>query len=145
MIYLIACCKKKERGRHPARELYVSSLFRKSLCYAELNKDCERVFVLSAKYGLVGIDEEIEYYDLTLNNMRVAEIKKWGSRVVQQMKYCGILNNSYRFCFLAGMNYINPIKAQYSKIVYENPMEGMRIGKRLRFLNESIEKLKNGK
>lgn len=68
-IALISCVKQKADKPQKARNLYISSLFVKSLEYAEkINVD--KIYVLSAKYGLVPIDKVIEPYEKTLNNMK---------------------------------------------------------------------------
>ena len=66
-IVLISCVKKKASQPRPARELYISDLFRKSLKYAQsLSPDA--IYILSAKYGLLSLDTVIEPYDVTLKS-----------------------------------------------------------------------------
>ncbi|WP_353763501.1 DUF6884 domain-containing protein, partial [Oceanithermus sp.] len=57
-IVLISCASKKMPHKAKAEELYTSQLFRKSLEYAR-QLSPEKVFVLSAKYGLITLDDNI--------------------------------------------------------------------------------------
>ena len=64
-IVLISCVSKKLSHKSKAQELYISPLFRKNIQYAKsLNPD--KIFILSAKYGLIKLEEEIEPYNKTL-------------------------------------------------------------------------------
>jgi hypothetical protein len=57
-------------------------LFKFCLRYAKTLKP-EVVFVLSAKYGLVTLDQPLEPYNDTLNTKRDAEIRQWAQGVLQ--------------------------------------------------------------
>jgi len=61
---LISCSKSKGGHRDLARNMYVSSLYRKSVMVAE--GWGISFSILSAKYGLLNPDDMIEPYDLTL-------------------------------------------------------------------------------
>ncbi len=74
-IALVSCVKKKRAARCPAQDLYDSDLFRKMRCYAKQHSD--RWFILSAKYGLLSPETEIEPYEQTLNNMRIRDRREW--------------------------------------------------------------------
>jgi hypothetical protein len=75
-IVIISCVSQKLKCKSKAQDLYISPLFTKNLKYAKLLKP-DNIFILSAKYGLVGLDEEIEPYNKTLNTMGSNEIKEW--------------------------------------------------------------------
>lgn len=131
-LILISCVSQKLQRRAKARDLYISPLFRLNLRYAEkLTPD--EIYVLSAKYGLLSLEEEIEPYELTLNNMRASEVKSWASHVLAQLKSrCSI--DASRFTFLAGEKYRRYLIPYLSN--YEVPFEGLRIGKQLQKLKE---------
>jgi hypothetical protein len=61
-IGLVGCGRAKRPGRHPARALYVGTLFRKALAYSEGMYD--RTYILSALHGLVEPDRVLDWYDL---------------------------------------------------------------------------------
>lgn len=133
-VALISCVSKKLKHRAKARDLYVSTLFRFNLKYAEkLNVDA--IFVLSAKYGLVALNEEIDTYELTLNTMSSSEIKLWADNVIEQIKAVTSIDET-EFIFLAGNNYRKNLlpHIKYSSI----PLEGLRIGEQLKKLKGLI-------
>ncbi|MDY9924378.1 DUF6884 domain-containing protein [Methanobacterium sp.] len=138
-IVLIACSKAKFHQKAKAQDMYEGILFKKSLKYAKsINADF--IFILSAKYGLLRLDEEIEPYDKTLNKMPINEKKLWADSVLNQLKRVSNLDND-KFLFFAGDNYR---KFLIPHIVnYEIPMERLGIGKQLKWLTENNKMSKN--
>jgi len=130
-VVLISCVSKKLHHKSKVRDLYVSPLFKKNLRYAK-SLNAEDIFVLSAEYGLLRLDEEIEPYDKTLNKMRSAEIKEWASSVLNQLENLVDLEND-EFIFLAGNNYRKFLLPHIKH--YEIPMEGLGIGKQFQWLS----------
>lgn len=134
-IILISCVSKKRYIISKAKDLYISTLFRKNLAYAKiLNPD--QIFVLSAKYGLVDLDEIIEPYDVTLNTMPVKEIRQWANRVLTQLSENADLENDH-FIFLAGDKYRKYLLPHIKH--YEIPLQGLKIGEQLQRLTQWIE------
>lgn len=134
-IVLIACSKGKFHQKAKAQDIYEGILFKKSLKYAK-NMHSDFIFILSAKYGLLGLDEEIEPYDKTLNEMPLNEKKLWADAVLNQLKKFSSLDTD-NFVFLAGDNYRKFLIPHITN--YEIPMEGLRIGKQLRWLTENTK------
>jgi hypothetical protein len=133
-IVLISCVSKKLETKSKAKDLYVSPLFKKNLKYAtSINPD--EIFILSAKYGLVGLNKEIEPYDMTLNKMRTNEIKKWAKVVLNQLNSLTDLKTD-EFIFLAGNNYRKYLIPHITN--YKVPMESLPIGKQLQWLTNMI-------
>jgi len=131
-IILISCVSQKRSLRSKAKDLYISTLFKKNLAYARrLNPDA--IYILSAKYGLVGLDTEIEPYDLTLNTFSAGEIKNWADRVRKQLSKISDLQLDH-YIFLAGMKYRKYLLPYLNS--YEIPMEGLPIGKQLQALSK---------
>ncbi|WP_048171255.1 DUF6884 domain-containing protein [Methanosarcina siciliae] len=129
-VVLISCVSKKLPYKAKAKDLYISSLFKYNLKYAKsLNPD--KVFILSAKYGLIDLEREIEPYDKTLNNMPSEEIKKWADCVIGQLKKEANPEED-EFIFLAGEKYRKYLLPHISK--YQIPLEGMKIGEQLQYL-----------
>lgn len=76
---LIACSKRKWQGKWPASELYQGELFKAQLAYArQLGMEDDQIFVISAKYGLVRLVDELEPYNLMLGQMTPGERRVWG-------------------------------------------------------------------
>ncbi len=134
-IVLISCVSKKLNYKSKAQDLYVSSLFQKNFQYAKsLNPD--NIFILSAEYGLLGLNKEIEPYDKTLNKMSSNEIKKWANSVLNQLRKVANLDKD-EFVFLAGNNYRKFLLPHIKN--YKIPMLGLGIGKQLKWLTEKIK------
>lgn len=131
-IILISCVSQKLPYKASARHLYVSPLFKKNLAYAQ-SLDPDSIYVLSAKYGLVDLDQEIEPYDLTLNNMTAYQIKIWAAHVLIQLSKKADLGQDH-FIFLAGQKYRKYLLPKLHS--YEIPLEGLPIGKQLQFLTK---------
>jgi len=81
-IVLISCTKGKKKvlGKVRAEELYTSDLFEKSLTYAKQLTAPENIYILSDKYYLLPLDEEIEFYDVLLEDKT-----DWGKKVIEQL------------------------------------------------------------
>ena len=134
-IVLISCVSKKLHHKSKAQDLYVSPLFQKNLKYANsLNPD--KIFILSAKYGLLRLNKEIEPYDKTLNKMHSNEIKEWANYVLNQMRKSTDIEND-EFIFLAGNNYRKFLLPHLKH--YKIPMLGLSIGKQLKWLSKRIK------
>lgn len=135
-IVLISCVSKKLDRKAKAKNLYLSPLFKYALSYANtLNPD--KIFILSAKYGLVSLDEEIEPYEKTLNAMKTNERKEWAEKVLLKLKEVSNLNED-EFIFLAGNNYRKFLITNIKN--YSAPLKNLGIGKQLKFLKDKITK-----
>jgi len=129
-IILISCVSKKLPHRAKARDLYVSTLFKLNRKYAEkLSPD--KIFILSAKYGLLGMEREIEPYEQTLNNMPVNDVKLWANHVIEQLQKIGSFDHM-EITFLAGEKYRKYLLPHFPK--YKIPLQGLRIGEQLQKL-----------
>lgn len=133
-VVLIGCTKRKRDELSPARELYQESpLYRKRLAYAE-SLDPDLMLVLSAKHHVLKMDEEIEPYDVTLNEMSRDEGRDWASRVLDQLRNLTDPEHD-RFIFLAGRSYYRDLLSHLEH--HEIPTDGMPIGETLRYLDEA--------
>jgi cytoplasmic iron level regulating protein YaaA (DUF328/UPF0246 family) len=133
-VVLISCVSQKLDRKSKAKDLYISSLFKKNMAYAKTLKP-DAIYILSAKYGLLNVDDEIEPYDVTLNTMKVAERKLWAENVLSQLEKVESTEDT-KFIFLAGNNYRKYLMLQLHHT--EVPMEGLPIGKQLQFLTEKL-------
>ena len=127
-IALISCSKCR------ASELYsASTLFSLSYEYAKVNAD--RVYIISAKHGLVGEDEVIEPYDETLNEKTASERQAWSQMVLNQLKQvCDIQRTN--FIVLAGKNYYEYLIPYLSHVSL--PLGKLPLGKRIEFLQRNL-------
>ena len=144
-IVLISCVsKKKETKGVPidAKDLYVSSLFKKALKYAEMLEP-DRIYILSAEHHLLSLDDKVEKYDKTLNNMSADECKQWGQVLLDELKSKGCDLEQDEFILLAGDKYCKYILGEHGikrgrQVYKENELKG--IGHILRFLSQAISK-----
>ena len=134
-IVLLSCVSKKLDHPAPAAELYTSPLFRLSLAYArQLQPDA--IHILSAKYGLVDLDQVIAPYDVTLNTMPAAERRAWAQRVLEQLAQRYDLEHDH-FIILAGQRYRQYLVPHLAYV--EIPLQGLPIGKQLQFLKQQLQ------
>jgi len=132
-IILISCVSKKLP--HKAKDLYISPLFQLNLRYAQ-KLSPSKIFILSAKYGLVNLGDKISPYDVTLNSMPATSRRVWAQKVLEQMKESCDLNRDH-FVILAGQKYRQYLLSHLNS--YSIPMEGLPIGKQLQFLKQKVE------
>jgi len=134
-IVLISCVSKKLNVKSSAQKIYISPLFQKNLKYAKsLNPN--KIFILSAKYGLLNLNDLIEPYNKTLNKMNMFEKKEWANLVLIQLKKVTNLEKD-EFIFLAGKNYRQFLIPHIKQ--YKVPMLGLGIGKQLQWLTKRIK------
>lgn len=135
-IALVACVSKKNTRPMPARDLYISDWFCKASAYAM--RVADKWYILSAKHGLVALDTVIEPYDETLNRMPAAARRAWARRVLTDLGR--VLQPGDHVLILAGKKYrenlISPIQQMGCSV--EIPMEGLGIGKQLRWLKQRL-------
>lgn len=133
-VILISCVSKKLPHKAQAKNLYVSPLFKMNLAFAHSLRP-DKIFILSAKYGLVNLEQELEPYEQTLNKMSVHEIKKWAEKVKEQMKGKFNFEND-EVIFLAGEKYRKYLLPLFRKVSI--PLKGLSIGKQLQYLKNEI-------
>ena len=127
---LLSCASKKALQKTKARDLYQSALFKSSLKFAESLKP-DNIFILSAKYGLLELEKEIEPYNQTLNKMPDKERKIWADKVISQLSNVADLKKD-EFVFLAGDRYRSHLIPHLT--YYDIPLKGLGIGRQLKFL-----------
>jgi hypothetical protein len=133
-IALISCCAKKRDRPSMAKELYISPLFKMSYKYA--NKlDPDKIFILSAKHGLLETKDIIEPYDKTLNKMSKIEKEDWNRKVMAKLRESTDFEKD-DFIFIAGKSYRQGLIGFLKKV--QIPLEGLGIGRQLKWLKMKI-------
>lgn len=135
-IFLLSCVKKKKPFRTRAGDLYDSALFRKMLRYAQ-RRNPDEIFILSAKHGLLSLDDIVDPYEQTLKTMPAPLIRFWAARVLQQLQERADLKRD-RFTILASEKYRRHLLPHLQH--YCIPMKGLSIGRQLQFLNREINR-----
>jgi hypothetical protein len=135
-VVLVACAGTKVPRPAPAKDLYVSALFLKSRSYAE--RVGSRWYILSAKHGLLGPEELVAPYDVTLKDLSRAERRAWAERVFERLR--AELHSGEHLVFLAGQAYRQDMSGllAHEGYAFEAPLEGLRIGEQLQWLTREL-------
>lgn len=134
-VALVSCAKKKRFGCHAAKDLYTSALFKLTFQYASKNYD--RVFILSAHYGLLDPNESVQTYDKTLRDMSGAQRRKWASDVLLQI--CLYIPREAEIHYFCGELYRKYLIGRLGR-VEAVPLQGMRIGKQLQWYKNNLDR-----
>jgi hypothetical protein len=87
-VVLLGCVAEKGPRQAPARDLYVSQLWRARRAYAEAVAP-DRWCILSAAWGLLHPTEEITPYDRTLSDMRKDDREAWARHAASRLRGFG--------------------------------------------------------
>jgi Family of unknown function (DUF6884) len=133
-VVLLSCVKSKRTVRCRAADMYISPLFRKMMAYANTLSP-KRLFILSAKYGLLSPDDLIDPYQCTLKDMKPSECRAWAENVLSTLRQnCDL--DADEFVFLAGVPYRANLLPHIKHFTV--PMKGLGLGKQLRWLDEHV-------
>lgn len=134
-IALISCAKSKRNYPCQAKEMYSpSSLFKYSYEYAK--RVADKVYILSAQYGLIDENANIVPYERTLNG-KSSELKhNWAVSVITQMKKRVDLEND-EFIILAGKDYNQYLLPSLKH--YQLPLGNRQLGARIAYLKSLLE------
>lgn len=135
MNVFISCVKSKKTKPSKASELYISSLFKYSFRYALSLTKRDKIFILSAKYGLVKPDDIIQPYELTLNNMNKRQRQEWAYKVYKQLVREGVSFDE-KAIFLCGKKYREFIIKKFTNA--EAPLKKLGLGEQLKFYKETL-------
>jgi cytoplasmic iron level regulating protein YaaA (DUF328/UPF0246 family) len=129
--------KQKRDAAAPARDLYLSQLFRGLRQYAE--KHADAWYILSAEHGVLRPDQIVEPYERTLNTMPKRERAAWAERVKQQL--LDILPTDAEIIVLAGLRYREEIEGYLRQRGFpvSVPLEGLKIGEQLQRLKQGSQ------
>lgn len=131
MIAVIPCGKKKRLGRWPAGILYLGCYHRFCLAYAKTLVTEERIFILSAKCGLLALEDQVDSYDLKMGQK--GSVTR--DRVAEQAKERGVKDE--HCLIIAGGKYRTICVSVFKD--HQSLLEGLGgIGKQLKWLKEQI-------
>lgn len=138
VVGLISCASRKRPDAAEARNLYISPLFTKSREYVV--KNCEKWYILSAKYGLLEPDQVVDPYEETLNTKSRAEQKGWAEKVWIELEQRLFPNDE--IIILAGKKYREFLTPRISNhgCQIQVPMEGLGIGRQLQWLTSHLSR-----
>ena len=142
LIVFISCGALKMDIPCKAEKMYQGLYFQRTLKYArKLVKENEggQIFILSAKYGVLDLDEMIEPYNVALSEQSKEYRKEWGEKVIAQLTNKNLIGNK-KVVFLASKCYREPLLTIYND--YEIPMEHCGINSRLGQMRNELYKAK---
>jgi hypothetical protein len=129
--FALVCCGKQKLGvPAPAKDLYQSTLFKKTRAYAE--RHYAGWFVLSAQHHVLLPEEMVAPYDVKL---APAQVDAWARETVERL--------GRRLPAGAGVDYFGG--AAYAQVAralaaqgyaVAQPLHGLQIGERLRWLTQ---------
>lgn len=123
-VFIIPCGSKKQDKACQAQEMYLGGYFKANLEFAK--KQTPHVYILSAKYGFLRLEQIIEPYNLHMANSTLSN-----EMLRQQASMLGILNETP--FVLGGENYINKCAQIFPQIRRVMP-KGLGMGKQISFL-----------
>lgn len=135
-IAIVGCGKAKTTGAAAARDLYTGNLFQSSLRHAE--RTCDQVYIASAQYELVLPNQVLRPYDRTLADLGGKRARTaWGQRVLASIGHRKG-DPPPTIIIYAGGHYADALQAGawWRDWPWERPLDGMRIGERLRWLKD---------
>lgn len=128
-VALVCCGKQKLTCPAPAKDLYISSLFRKTRHYVENQYDSW--LILSALHRVVDPNQVVQPYDVTL---ATRDVEAWAVKTAAELLV--VIPHGSTIAFFGGARYEavvqHLIAAGYS---VERPLRGLQIGERLRWLS----------
>lgn len=127
-IFIIPCGSKKADKACQAQQMYLGGYFQANLSFAR--KHSNHIFILSAKYGFLRLDQIIQPYELHMKNSTLSnEILR------RQAATLGIINEIP--FVLGGENYINKCSQIFKQIQRVIP-KGLGMGEQIAFLKRNM-------
>ena len=85
-LIFLGCGKAKYYRKTKAKYLYTGTYFKQCFSVAKILTSEDHIYILSAKHGMISLQDEIEPYDLKLTDLSKNEKKQWNEKVTEQMK-----------------------------------------------------------
>jgi len=127
--YALVCCgKQKSTHTASAKELYQSTLFRKTRSYAERQYD--GWFVLSALHHVLHPDQVVMPYEFKLNRR---DASTWADIVAEQL--AALVPPGCELDYFGGATYgLVVSKLEARGYLVGQPLAGLQVGQRLHWL-----------
>lgn len=113
-IALISCTKRKKAYRCKAGEMYTESPWLK-LDYELATFVADRIYILSAKHGLLPAEQEIEPYNEALHDKSSLERRQWNDRAVASLGSVSDLSHD-DYMIIAGRDYYENLFPRLKRI-----------------------------
>lgn len=137
-VVLVGCVKTKTSVPAPARDLYISPLFRRRREWAEASG--LPWFVVSARWGLVAPDGLIAPYDLHLADTSRAYRTAWASWVTEQLEATGTTRRGGTVEIHAGSAYVEVLRPALERrgVALVNPVKAHSMGGTLAWYDAQV-------
>lgn len=135
------CCSSKKRNKTcRAEELYYpSTLFRCTLNYLkQTHLGFEEIYILSAKYGLLRLDDVIEPYNSYLPDFTKNEYKIWVNKVTEQLSNLPISEAHFYTSLSYDKDLILTLEER--EVRCERHLSGLGIGQKVHWLQQNTKK-----
>lgn len=132
-LVITTCVKAKRKGRHKAKDLYISDLFKKMRKFVETYNYYWRI--ISAKHGLINPEDMIDSYEdesldqfKLLHGQRTEDLKtkKEKLRKIIEAQLRPVLKNYERIILMCGKNYRDIILPLLEEKEVTNYFEGTK-------------------
>lgn len=136
-LVLITCVKQKLDVPAAARDLYVSTLFKKERAYAE--KSGAPWFILSAEHGLVAPDDWLAPYERYLPDTPKSFRDAWGAWVAERLELLTGPLHGRVIEVHAGQAYVAALLQPLTSkgAVIAEPLAGLSMGQRLQWYDQA--------
>ena len=136
MLVIISCGKAKDKRPQPAAQLYTSAYFKVMLKFALCMTTPENIRILSAKYGLLKLNQVVEPYELRVGEPNTITL----NTVKDQARDQGLLNEQvYAVC---GSDYARIILSVWSNAIWVLKDKGT-IDKQQKWMYQQMRKATN--
>lgn len=138
-IVLVGCGSKKAREPRRAIDLYIGRLFLLRVAYAQKFYPGARLYILSAKYGLLEPDKVVAPYDETLKKWPIARRRAWAKKVLRQLRSKVGALSGHVFVVMAGKEYYQfllPLLPNH--ILVPAPRYDFRVAKQIKWFKEAV-------
>jgi hypothetical protein len=139
MIVIISCGQRKRNERSRARDLYTGPYFRAALEYAEAVTTPEKIYILSAKHGLLRPTYYVSPYELRLGQTGSVIVRD----VRRQARNFHLLPMNEPVMVIAGKRYQQFLMNVFDSGLVTPCFGGM--GKQIQFLRTQAKALINAK
>ena len=133
-VVLLSCVRKKRNYRTKAEDLYISPWFNLALRYAK-SLDPEKILILSAKHGVLDLEQEVDPYELSLRQLSNIDKRFWAERVLEALNtYSSVATT--RYIIIAGEAYRKYLIPHLGNV--DIPLKGLGIGKQLQKMKQML-------
>ncbi len=140
MLVFIGCGKKKNYLTCEAKNMYLGNYFSTCLQYAKTLTSENNIYILSAKYGVLHLNDIISPYNFTLNEATKEQYTEWKNKVLNQFKVLNITGKE-EVTFLCGKNYYKELLSYFGN-VHIPLKEYSGMGYQISFMKKQIMKTK---